>query len=148
MKEIMHLVVGRLSIPLGEMLIATDTDRNMRAVKWTNHEGRMLYLLRRQYGNNGFRIEPGTIPGEISAAMHGYFAGNLGALDSLPVKMAGAEFQRAVWQALTRIPYGQTVSYAELAKQIDRPRAIRAVGHANRSNPNKPGYTLPSRHRL
>lgn len=135
MKEIIHLVVGRLDTPLGEMLIATDADRSLRAVKWTNHEERMLYLLRRYYGTDGFRIESGAIPSEISEAMRCYFAGNLGALNSLPVKMAGTEFQRAVWQALRNIPSGRTVSYAELAMQIGKPKAIRAVGHANGSNP-------------
>ena len=55
MKEIIHLVVGRLDTPLGEMLIATDADRSLRAVKWTNHEERMLYLLRRYYGTDGFK---------------------------------------------------------------------------------------------
>ncbi len=47
----------------------------------------------------------------------------------------GTDFQRAVWRELRRIPSGKTISYAELAKRIGRPKAVRAVGLANRSNP-------------
>ena len=49
--------------------------------------------------------------------------------------MQGTEFQRAVWQAVSRIPYGETRSYADIARSVGRPRAFRAVGAANRTNP-------------
>ncbi len=48
---------------------------------------------------------------------------------------AGTDFQQAVWRELTRIPYGETISYGELARRIDRPKAVRAVGAANGANP-------------
>jgi methylated-DNA-[protein]-cysteine S-methyltransferase len=63
-----------------------------------------------------------------------YFAGRRRAFD-LPLAPRGTPFQRAVWQALARIPYGETVSYGELARRIGRPRASRAVGLANGANP-------------
>ncbi len=63
-----------------------------------------------------------------------YFAGALTTFD-LPLDPRGTAFQRAVWQALTTIPYGETTSYAEIALRIDRPRAVRAVGAANGQNP-------------
>lgn len=63
-----------------------------------------------------------------------YFAGEREAFD-LPLEPQGTAFQRAVWEALTRIPFGQTVSYAHIAKKIGRPNAVRAVGAANGSNP-------------
>ena len=66
--------------------------------------------------------------------LQGYFAGQLREFD-LPLHFAGTPFQRAVWEALRTIPYGQTMSYGELAERIGRPSASRAVGLANGKNP-------------
>ena len=63
-----------------------------------------------------------------------YFAGTLRRFD-LRLAPAGTAFQQRVWQALIEIPYGRTISYAELARRIDRPAAVRAVGAANGRNP-------------
>ena len=63
-----------------------------------------------------------------------YFAGRRQRFE-LPLAPRGTAFQQAVWQALQRIPYGQTSSYSALAAQIGRPRAVRAVGAANGANP-------------
>ncbi|WP_340560259.1 methylated-DNA--[protein]-cysteine S-methyltransferase [Streptomyces sp. GSL17-111] len=63
-----------------------------------------------------------------------YFAGGRTAF-SLPLALHGTPFQRTVWAALTEIPYGETVSYGELARRIGRPGASRAVGLANGRNP-------------
>ena len=64
----------------------------------------------------------------------GYFAGERIDFD-LELSMAGTEFQRRVWRALTTIPYGETRSYGEIADQIGAPSAARAVGLANGRNP-------------
>jgi methylated-DNA-[protein]-cysteine S-methyltransferase len=53
----------------------------------------------------------------------------------LPLALAGTEFQQRVWTTLAEIPYGETISYAELARWVGRPRAFRAVGQANGANP-------------
>ena len=63
-----------------------------------------------------------------------YFAGARRVFD-LPLHTVGTEFQRTVWRALTRIEFATTRSYAELAAEIDRPSACRAVGAANGRNP-------------
>ena len=63
-----------------------------------------------------------------------YFAGSRKNFD-LPVKLNGTEFQVSVLKALQDIPYGETVSYGEIAKRIGRPKAVRAVGAANGRNP-------------
>jgi methylated-DNA-[protein]-cysteine S-methyltransferase len=63
-----------------------------------------------------------------------YFAGDLTAFD-VPLQMAGTPWQREVWQALQTVPYGQTMSYGELAARLGRPSAARAVGAANGRNP-------------
>jgi methylated-DNA-[protein]-cysteine S-methyltransferase len=63
-----------------------------------------------------------------------YFAGQLTEFD-LPLAPAGTRFQRAVWDALRQIPYGETWSYGQLASKIGNPAAVRAVGLANGRNP-------------
>ena len=63
------------------------------------------------------------------------FAGELSAIDDLPVESGGTEFQRAAWKALRRIPAGETRSYGAQAAAIGRPAAVRAVGLANGANP-------------
>jgi methylated-DNA-[protein]-cysteine S-methyltransferase len=53
----------------------------------------------------------------------------------LPLEPRGTEFQRRVWESLRVIPFGETISYAELARRVDNPKAVRAVGAANGRNP-------------
>jgi len=71
----------------------------------------------------------------LGAILQRYFEGNLAVLDSIPVELNGTPFQKTVWTALRRIPCGSTISYAELARRIGEPRAVRAVGTANGANP-------------
>lgn len=66
--------------------------------------------------------------------LRAYFDGEL-TVFSLDLAPVGTPFQCAVWQALQTIPYGETRSYGEIARQIDKPKAVRAVGAANGSNP-------------
>jgi methylated-DNA-[protein]-cysteine S-methyltransferase len=66
-----------------------------------------------------------------------YFAGRRRVFD-LPLDMLGTPFQQQVWQAVAAVPYGQTRSYSEIARSIDRPAAVRAVGAANGANPLPP----------
>lgn len=68
------------------------------------------------------------------AQLEEYFAGRRQSFD-LPLAPEGTAFQRIVWQALTRIPYGETTSYGEVARRIGKPQASRAVGLANGANP-------------
>jgi methylated-DNA-[protein]-cysteine S-methyltransferase len=63
-----------------------------------------------------------------------YFSGARHAFD-LPLAFEGTPFQQRVWRVLTEIPYGETVSYGELARRVENPRASRAVGMANNRNP-------------
>jgi methylated-DNA-[protein]-cysteine S-methyltransferase len=71
---------------------------------------------------------------EVRRQLAEYFAGARRAF-ALPLAPAGTEFERRVWQALAAIPYGETRSYAEVARTIGRPAACRAVGRANGRNP-------------
>jgi methylated-DNA-[protein]-cysteine S-methyltransferase len=63
-----------------------------------------------------------------------YFKGKRDQFD-VPLFFSGTVFQKKVWRALMRIPYGQTLSYGELAREIGKPKAARAVGMANNKNP-------------
>jgi methylated-DNA-[protein]-cysteine S-methyltransferase len=71
---------------------------------------------------------------EAATQLGEYFAGTRTAFD-LAVEFRGTEFQRKVWQALIRIPYGETRSYGGIAQQIGVPNGARAVGAANGRNP-------------
>jgi len=64
-----------------------------------------------------------------------YFAGVPTDFAALPLDPQGTDFQLQVWQALRRIPWGQTISYSELARRLGNPKACRAVGQANAINP-------------
>ena len=64
-----------------------------------------------------------------------YFEGEITAIDKLPTATNGTGFQREVWAELRRIPPATTISYGQLAERIGRPKAVRAVGMANGSNP-------------
>jgi O-6-methylguanine DNA methyltransferase len=71
---------------------------------------------------------------DIAEQLRAYFAGDRSSFD-LPVRLEGTPFQVAVWSALRDIPFGETISYAELARRVGRPGASRAVGGANGRNP-------------
>jgi methylated-DNA-[protein]-cysteine S-methyltransferase len=71
---------------------------------------------------------------ETERQLNSYFAGGLTAF-TVPLDFRGTAFQRSVWAALLTIPFGETRSYAEIARQIGRPTAFRAVGAANGRNP-------------
>lgn len=135
MPDVLHLLIDRIETPIGELLLVADNEGNLRAIDWADYEDRMLRLLRLHYGKDGFRLEPSHNPHGLRDAMQRYFAGDLQAIEGIPVQTAGTAFQRSVWEELRRIPSGAAVSYGKVAAQIDRPKAVRAVGLANGSNP-------------
>ena len=71
---------------------------------------------------------------ETIRQLRAYFAGELETFE-LPLAPEGTVFQRAVWRQLCDIPFGETISYGELAKRVGNPKASRAVGAANGQNP-------------
>lgn len=83
---------------------------------------------------------------QAAAELTEYFAGRRRAF-TLPLAPEGTPFQRAVWDALRTIPYGESRSYKQIAAQIGRPTACRAVGMANHRNPIAIGRSLPPRSR-
>jgi methylated-DNA-[protein]-cysteine S-methyltransferase len=71
---------------------------------------------------------------DVVAQLDAYFAGERSSFD-LEMNLAGTSFQRSVWKQLNAIPYGETISYGELARRVGNPQASRAVGLANGRNP-------------
>jgi methylated-DNA-[protein]-cysteine S-methyltransferase len=80
-----------------------------------------------------WRHEPDS-HADAAAQLNAYFAGELREFD-LQLAPSGTSFQREVWSALRRIPYGATASYGDIARMIGKPDAVRAVGAANGRNP-------------
>jgi methylated-DNA-[protein]-cysteine S-methyltransferase len=124
-----------LDTPIGELMLVADAKGRLRAVEWADGEARMIRALQCQFGEKGFTLEREQNPAGLTIALSAYFEGELGILERLPVETGGTPFQCEVWRALREIPFGTTLSYSELARRIDRPAAVRAVGRANGSNP-------------
>jgi methylated-DNA-[protein]-cysteine S-methyltransferase len=129
----MRLRLDRFASPLGEILLVHDAAGRLRGLDFKEYEARTRRLLALHYG--GVDLTPGEAPAPIRAALGAYFAGELEALDVVPVAMGGTEFQREVWAALRTIRPRSTLSYGALAAAIGRPKAVRAVGRANGANP-------------
>lgn len=125
--------VGRLATPIGPALVVTDGDDNLRAFDWEDHAARIGELLRLQYG--AVELRERRMPASIGAALSAYFKGDLEALKAIEWRSAGTAFQQKVWNALPKIPAGKTMTYGALAAKLGSPNAMRAVGHANGSNP-------------
>ncbi len=122
-----------MASPLGELLLVTDEAGVLRALDFTGYEDRMARLLRLHYGT--LTPSPGPAPPPLLAGLAAYFAGECAALSGISWATGGTAFQQQVWTELTRIPPGQTSTYATLAARLGRPQANRAVGAANGANP-------------
>jgi len=125
--------LDRLQTPIGTALLLTDADGVLRAFDWEDHSARLKELLRLQYG--AVILQDARAPEATMAALSAYFKGDLTALEAIKWCVAGTLFQRSVWTALVRIPPGTTMTYGALAVKLGMPKALRAVGHANGSNP-------------
>src|SRR6266496_299692 len=115
----------QIESPLGPLLLAGD-ESGLRLIHFVN-------------GRHSAKPDPAWIdnPGQLREPVRQlrvYFAGELKEFD-LPLAPDGTPFQQKVWRELCKIPYGETISYGELARRIDNPNASRAVGLANGSNP-------------
>jgi methylated-DNA-[protein]-cysteine S-methyltransferase len=115
----------QIESPLGPLILAAD-DAGLRQI---------LFVHGRNPArpNPAWREEAAPLQPAIRQ-LRAYFAGQLEAFD-LQLAPEGTQFQRNVWRELCEIPYGQTISYGQLAQRIGSPKASRAVGLANGSNP-------------
>jgi methylated-DNA-[protein]-cysteine S-methyltransferase len=127
------LGLDRLQTPIGVALLVTDSGGVLRALDWEDYAPRMKELLRLQIG--AVVLSEAPAPKDLRAALTGYFKGDLDRLTAVRWRVAGTPFQQTVWHALPKIPAGTTMSYGALAAKLEAPNAMRAVGHANGSNP-------------
>ncbi|MFQ5653443.1 MAG: methylated-DNA--[protein]-cysteine S-methyltransferase [Planctomycetota bacterium] len=111
--------------PFGEVFIAGDS----RALTRVHFQQELDEIEPEEEWTEG-----GGITGEAERQLQEYFSGDRRSFD-LPLAPSGTAFQRRVWAALRKVPYGETVGYGELAGRIGRPAAARAVGAANGRNP-------------
>jgi methylated-DNA-[protein]-cysteine S-methyltransferase len=112
----------RMESPLGTIYLAGD-DEGLQELTFANN--------RRAVGG---RIEDAGPFRSVIQQLEAYFARALKKFD-LPLNPQGTPFQKTVWEALKEIPYGETISYGELAQRIGCPKGHRAVGTANGRNP-------------
>ena len=110
-----------IATPIGPLLAAADDDARLCGL-WFDREP-----------VPGWHRDDAAL-GPAREQIDAYFAGDLREFD-LPLGTAGTAWQRSVWDALRAIPYGATASYSQLARQLGRPAAARAVGAANGRNP-------------
>lgn len=89
------------------------------------------FLVKEQ--RDRFKQEDTPVLKEAKKQLDEYFKGDRKVFD-LPLKQAGSPFQEQVWEALSTIPYGESKSYADIAEAIGNPKAVRAIGQANRRN--------------
>lgn len=129
----MRLLLDRVRSPIGFILLVHDESGWLRALDFDDFEPRMHRLLRAHYGE--VALMEAIAPKSVTLPLHAYFAGDHGALATIPTATGGTPFQRLVWSALGMIPPGEAISYGALAARIGKPKACRAVGLANGANP-------------
>ena len=129
--EIVH--TAQVDSPIGTLCVAS-TDAGLAYVELPHASGRGLRgWLRRHLP--GARCNEGFAPNQVAIAqILEYLKGKRTGFD-LPLDLRGTAFQTEVWAALREIPYGEIRTYAEVARDVRRPRAVRAVGAANGANP-------------
>lgn len=122
-----------IDTPLGGMIAIAD-DRSLHLLEFVERKA-LPQGLRKLSALTGGRIGLGRtdIHDQAEAQLTRYFKGQA-PLMNIPVALHGTDFQNRVWQALQTIPAGETRSYAELARQIGQPTAVRAVARANATN--------------
>ncbi len=129
-----NIIIGQYESPCGIMTLGTFGDR-LCLCDWQTGNRRYLIQNRlKQILKAEFAEGTSHVITTVTSQLDEFFAGNRVDFD-FPLLFAGTEFQKQVWEALREIPFGQTVSYKQLAHNIGMPKAIRAVANANGSNP-------------
>ena len=129
--EFLH--TARFESPIGALFAAT-SERGLAYLELPHASGRGFAGWRRTAAPEA-RVTEGFAPNRAAIAqVLEYLAGKRRVFE-LPLDLCGTPFQRRVWEALLAVPYGETRTYAEIARAIGRPAAVRAVGAANGANP-------------
>ncbi len=131
----MNLTFDSFETPLGEMTAAGTEAGALCLLDFSDCRDRWQGILQRRFGS--YEHVNQNNPQGIRDRMTEYFTGSdpRTAFDGVRIDIDGTPFQRTVWKALQGIPYGETISYSELANRAASPKAVRAVGSANGRNP-------------
>ena len=129
----MNIIIQYYQSPVGEIVLGA-YDNNLCLANWCNKKksDRTNNRLKKSL-NAVFVEESSEIIDETIKQLDEYFIGERQIFD-IPLLMVGTEFQKSVWQGLIEIPFGETASYLELAKNIGNEKAVRAVANANAAN--------------
>lgn len=130
----MELVVSRYHSPAGELLIGSHGDKICLCDWVTSRRRYPLYMKICRSLNAKFREGSSEINRKAMSELDEYFSKKRCEF-TVETEFCGTDFQREVWNELKRIPYGSTISYAELSCRIGKPKAVRAVANANALNP-------------
>jgi len=118
--------------PIGNILLIHDGEA-LAALDFADHEDRMRRLASRYLDD--LEMVHTKKSSLFAKVLHEYFDGDIYAIDVVKTHDLGTVFQAKCWAALRKIPAGQTRSYAQQARMIGKPKAMRAVGLANGANP-------------
>ncbi len=129
-----RIFVTTFDSPAGELVVGASS-RGCCLVEYVERGGleKIKSWTRRRYH---LEMVEGEIPllQRVEEELRSYFSGSL-RLFSFPLDLQGTAFEQSVWQELLAISYGRRTTYAELARRVNKPKAFRAVGRANGSNP-------------
>lgn len=128
----MVIQLSHLDSPVGRVLIAA-TAGGLCGLDFAESDERVRTRLEKTFPGAAF--SSGALAKAAAKRVAAYFEGDLKALEPLQTAAAGTDFQKKVWAALREIPMGATTSYAQIARTIGHPTAVRAVGAANGKNP-------------
>jgi AraC family transcriptional regulator of adaptative response/methylated-DNA-[protein]-cysteine methyltransferase len=117
---------------LGRLLVA-GTERGISAVYLGDTPAKLEAALRKEYPSAQIHRNPAAVSRWVRQLVN-HLAGRREALE-MPLDVQATAFQRRVWEALRKIPYGETRSYGDIARAVGRPQGFRAVGMANNRNP-------------
>jgi methylated-DNA-[protein]-cysteine S-methyltransferase len=133
MPESRRFFIDQMETPLGTAILIAGDDGTLRVHCWENQTQHWRKPFERRYGGSELVARRDQF-GHV-AALRRYYDGDIAALDTIPVALAGTPFQIKVWNALRNIPGGTTLNYGAVARRIGAAAAVRAVGLANGSNP-------------
>lgn len=122
----------RFDTPLGNMVSAVDTANNLVLLTFADKPD-IVERLAQELKSSDIVIDPEK-NAHVEEQVGAYFRGEIQTF-TLRLKPVGTEFQQSVWRELQYIPYGQSTTYGEIAKTLGNPKASRAVGRANATNP-------------
>jgi methylated-DNA-[protein]-cysteine S-methyltransferase len=123
-----NYIIKIMDSPVGRLTLVANQKRTLTAIRWDKED------TNREKPENIAEDEHDPVLLKAEQQLREYFEGQR-QIFSLDLDFDGTEFQKKVWNALLTIPFGETRSYGDIARQIGNPKSVRAVGAANGKNP-------------